>query len=295
MNKNSLLKISDLSKKEIEKILDDANVFGEKYRDWQLPERKLIANLFFESSTRTHYSFASAQHQLGCIVENFSKVGSSVEKGESLYDTVKTFQAIGFDALVIRHKENEYFNQLSNIDIPILNGGDGSGNHPTQCLLDMLTIYQEFGTLEGIKIAIIGDILHSRVAASNKEAIEMLGGSCVFSGPKQWMRKGYTYEDIDQAVSSSDVVMMLRVQNERHSEEQRIDTSNYLEEYGLNKQRYNMMKKDAILMHPAPINRGVELDTDLVEAEKSRIFKQMSNGVSVRKAVIKRAFGYEFE
>ena len=131
MNGNSLLRISDLSKNEIMEILDEANDFGSRYMDWQLPEGKLVANLFFEPSTRTHFSFSSAEMQLGCKVENFTAQGSSVEKGESLYDTAKTFEAIGFDALVIRHKENEYFNSLKGLNIPVLN--------------------QEFGRLEGIK------------------------------------------------------------------------------------------------------------------------------------------------
>ena len=293
MNGNSLLRISDLSKNEIMEILDEANDFGSRYMDWQLPEGKLVANLFFEPSTRTHFSFSSAEMQLGCKVENFTAQGSSVEKGESLYDTAKTFEAIGFDALVIRHKENEYFNSLNGLNIPVLNGGDGSGNHPTQCLLDLLTMYQEFGRLEGIKLAIIGDIAHSRVAASNKEAMEILGGECVFSGPEFWQRKGYDYMEIDEAVKWADVVMMLRIQNERHETDNTMSNSEYLERYGMNERRYNMLNDHCIIMHPAPVNRGVEIDSNLVEAPKSRIFRQMSNGVLVRKAVLKRAFGYK--
>jgi len=211
MNGNSLLRISDLSKNEIMEILDEANDFGSRYMDWQLPEGKLVANLFFEPSTRTHFSFSSAEMQLGCKVENFTAQGSSVEKGESLYDTAKTFEAIGFDALVIRHKENEYFNSLKGLNIPVLNGGDGSGNHPTQCLLDLLTMYQEFGRLEGIKLAIIGDIAHSRVAASNKEAMEILGGECVFSGPEFWQRKGFKEVLIKAPPISKDISTGLEV------------------------------------------------------------------------------------
>lgn len=293
MNKNSLLRISDLSKNEIMEILNEANNFGSKYKDWQLPHSKLVANLFFEPSTRTHFSFSSAELQLGCKVENFMAEGSSVEKGESLYDTVRTFEAIGFDAVVIRHSKNNYFEELENINIPILNGGDGSGNHPTQCLLDLLTIYQEFGKIEGIKLAIIGDIAHSRVATSNMEAMKILGGECVFSGPKNWQREDYPYMEIDDAIKWTDVVMLLRIQNERHSEKNTMSSEEYLEKYGLNMRRYNMMKNHGIIMHPAPVNRGVEIDSNLVESPKSRIFKQMSNGVLVRKAVLKRAFGYE--
>lgn len=293
MNKNSLFRIRDLSKEELMGILEDAQLFDVTNKDWQLPEGKLVANLFFEPSTRTHFSFSSAELQLGCKVENFTAEGSSVEKGESLYDTVKTFESIGFDAVVIRHKQDEYFKELENINIPILNAGDGAGNHPTQCLLDLLTIYQEFGKFEGIKLAIIGDIAHSRVAASNKEAMELLGGECVFSGPEEWRREGYPYMPLDEAVKWADVVMMLRIQKERHSESMSMSDEEYLSKYGLTKERAATMKEHAIIMHPAPVNRNVEIDTDLVEAPNSRIFKQMANGVLVRKAVIKRAFGYK--
>lgn len=291
MNKNSLLRIRDLSKDELMGILEDAQGFEVLHKDWQLPESKLVANLFFEPSTRTHYSFASAELQLGCKVEDFTAEGSSVEKGETLYDTVKTFESIGYEAVVIRHKKDEYFTELDNINIPILNAGDGAGNHPTQCLLDLLTIYQEFGRFEGIKLAIIGDISHSRVAASNKEAMELLGGECVFSGPEEWQREGWPYMPVDEAVRWADVVMMLRIQKERHASAMSMTDEEYLAKYGLTKERAKTMKEHAIIMHPAPVNRNVEIDTDLVEAQNSRIFKQMSNGVLVRKAVIKRAFG----
>lgn len=291
MNKNSLLRIRDLSKDELMGILEDAQGFEVLHKDWQLPESKLVANLFFEPSTRTHYSFASAELQLGCKVEDFAASGSSVEKGETLYDTVKTFESIGYEAVVIRHKKDAYFTELENINIPILNAGDGAGNHPTQCLLDLLTIYQEFGRFEGIKLAIIGDISHSRVAASNKEAMELLGGECVFSGPEEWQREGWPYMPVDEAVRWADAVMMLRIQKERHDSAMSMSDAEYLAHYGLTKERAAAMKEHAIIMHPAPVNRNVEIDTDLVEAPNSRIFKQMSNGVLVRKAVIKRAFG----
>lgn len=292
MNSNSLLRISDLTCDEIFNILHDAQAFSSSQSDWQLPNLSLIANLFFEASTRTHYSFASAQLQLGAKIEDFSARGTSIEKGESLYDTVKTFESIGFNAVVIRHSENEYFEKLDNIQIPIINAGDGSGNHPTQCLLDLLTIYQEFGTFKGINVAIIGDINHSRVANSLKEAMDVLGGSVVFSGPDEWVKKDANYKGVDEAIAGADVVMMLRIQHERHSETMAMSKEEYLSKYGLTKEREKMMKKHAIIMHPAPVNRGVEIDDDLVEHERSRIFKQMSNGVLIRKAVTKRALGY---
>ena len=225
-------------------------------------------------------------------MENFTAQGSSVEKGESLYDTVKTFESIGYDALVIRHSQDEYFKELENIQIPILNAGDGCGNHPTQCLLDLLTIYQEFHTFEGIKVAVIGDVKHSRVATSIKEAMDLLGGEVCFSGPKEWVETDASYKDIEEAVQWADVVMMLRIQHERHQETMKMCKEEYLQNYGLTKERAAMMKPNAIIMHPAPVNRGVEIDSDLVEAKNSRIFQQMSNGVLVRKAVVKRALGY---
>lgn len=294
MNPNSLLRIRDLSKDELMGILMDAQLFGASQKDWQLPQRRLVANLFFEPSTRTHYSFASAEHQLGCCVEDFTAAGSSVEKGESLYDTVKTFESVGYDAVVIRHRQDEYFRELEGIEIPIINAGDGAGNHPTQCLLDLLTLYQEFGRIEGIRLAIIGDIQHSRVASSNREAMELLGGEWVFSGPPQWQREGYLYMPIDEAVEWADAVMMLRIQHERHASAMQMSKAEYLQRYGLTKERASRMKPHAIIMHPAPVNRDVEIDSDLVESPKSRIFKQMSNGVLIRKAAIKRAMGVQF-
>ena len=294
MNPNSLLRIRDLSKDELMGILMDAQLFGASQKDWQLPQRRLVANLFFEPSTRTHYSFASAEHQLGCCVEDFTAAGSSVEKGESLYDTVKTFESVGYDAVVIRHRQDEYFRELEGIEIPIINAGDGAGNHPTQCLLDLLTLYQEFGRIEGIRLAIIGDIQHSRVASSNREAMELLGGEWVFSGPPQWQREGYPYMPIDEAVEWADAVMMLRIQHERHASAMQMSKAEYLQRYGLTKERASRMKPHAIIMHPAPVNRDVEIDSDLVESPKSRIFKQMSNCVLIRKAAIKRAMGVQF-
>lgn len=294
MNPNSLLRIRDLSKDELMGILMDAQLFGASQKDWQLPQRRLVANLFFEPSTRTHYSFASAEHQLGCCVEDFTAAGSSVEKGESLYDTVKTFESVGYDAVVIRHRQDEYFRELEGIEIPIINAGDGAGNHPTQCLLDLLTLYQEFGRIEGIRLAIIGDIQHSRVASSNREAMELLGGEWVFSGPPQWQREGYPYMPIDEAVEWADAVMMLRIQHERHASAMQMSKAEYLQRYGLTKERASRMKPHAIILHPAPVNRNVEIDSDLVESPKSRIFKQMSNGVLIRKAAIKRAMGVQF-
>lgn len=294
MNPYSLLRMRDLTTEEINRILDDAQAFSFSQTDWQLPKRTLIANLFFENSTRTHHSFASAELQLGALISDFSAEVSSVKKGESLYDTVKTFESIGYNTVVIRHPQDEYFKELENIQIPIINAGDGCGNHPTQCLLDLLTMRQEFNTLEKLNVLIVGDIDHSRVAHSNRDALEQLGSIVRYSGPKQWVSEQEVYMEVDEGIKWADVVMMLRIQKERGANLQKSDEE-YLHQYGLTKERYRMMQKHAIIMHPAPVNRGVEIDDSLVECEKSRIFKQMENGVYVRKAVIKRAFNLSFD
>ncbi|WP_435052805.1 aspartate/ornithine carbamoyltransferase family protein, partial [Faecalibaculum rodentium] len=168
MNKLSLLSVRDLSVHEILQILQEARIFNSSQKDWHLPAvNALVANLFFEPSTRTHFSFESAEFQLGCKVADFSASSSSVTKGESLYDTARTFEAIGYKVLVIRHPDDRYYERLRDISIPILNAGDGAGDHPTQCLLDLYTMWEEFGSFEGLKVVICGDIKHSRVAASN--------------------------------------------------------------------------------------------------------------------------------
>ena len=254
--------------------------------------KEVSSQSFFEASTRTHYSFESAQLQLGCKVADIATSASSITKGETLYDTCKTLESVGYDALVIRTSEEYYWEKLDGINIPILNAGDGANEHPTQCLLDLLTIYKEFKKLEGLKVVICGDIAHSRVAQSDKYAFEMFGMEVKFSGPKEFERDGYPFVDFDQAIKDADVVMMLRIQKERGASLMNISNEEYLEKYGMNQRRYDMLKDSAIIMHPAPVNRGIEIADELVEAKKSRIFEQMHNGMLVRKAVIKRAFGY---
>ncbi|MGM9928929.1 MAG: aspartate carbamoyltransferase catalytic subunit [Bacillus sp. (in: firmicutes)] len=289
---NNLLTTNELSVLEIHSILNDAMRFvnGEV---WRPDCQTFAANLFFENSTRTKSSFEVAERKLGLDVIPFEVSTSSVQKGESLYDTVKTLESIGVGAVVIRHYEDRYFDELiGKLKIPVINAGDGCGHHPTQCLLDLLTIKQEFGRFEGLKIAIIGDILHSRVARSNADALTRLGAKVVFSGPKEWFDTSIDtmeYEEIDEAISTSDVVMLLRIQHERHDKEMTGSKEEYLQAYGLTKEREQKMKSHSIIMHPAPVNRNVEIDEDLIECERSRIFKQMENGVYVRMAVLKRA------
>jgi len=286
--------MKDLPINDVVDILKDASLFSNSFKDWQLTRKRLIANLFFESSTRTHYSFDSAEIQLGAHIVDFSAETSSVNKGESLYDTVKTFQSLGYDAVVIRHEQDEYFKELENIDIHVINAGDGKGNHPSQSLLDLYTVYDEFKTFENINLLIVGDISHSRVAHSNMYIFEKLGANVKVSGPKELIEDEDRYIDLDEGVEWADVVMLLRIQFERHQDEIGIDRNQYLPKYGLTKERYETLKDNAIIMHPAPVNRGLEIDSDLVEAPKSRIFKQMENGVYVRKAMLKYIFDEKF-
>ncbi len=292
MHPNSLYKIQNLDANDILSIINDAHHFANDQKEWRLPFKgKSAANLFFEASTRTHFSFKYAQSQLGLFVADLNNATSSVRKGESLYDTAKTFESIGYDLLVIRHPQDKYYTELENINIPIINAGDGAGSHPSQCLLDLMTIHEEFGKFEGLNVLIVGDLIHSRVAASNKYALEMLGANVKCTGPNEWIKDGCENVPFDETISCVDVVMLLRVQKERGASLGKMSNEEYLEKYGLTKKRYDMLQKHAIVMHPAPINRGLEIDSTLVESEKSRIFKQMQNGTFIRKAIIKRAFG----
>lgn len=230
--------------------------------------------------------------KLDIDVDQINVSTSSVNKGETLYDTVKTLESIGFDGVVIRHKENEYYKELENINIPIWNAGDGSGSHPTQSLLDLMTIKEEFGHFEGLKCCIIGDISHSRVAHSNVEVMKRLGMEVYIAGPKEFLDDCAEAISIDEAIKTCDVIMLLRVQFERDARLS-MTKEEYHKEYGLNLDRVNQMKDKAIIMHPAPVNRGIEIADNVVECSKSRIFKQMTNGVYVRMSVISKVLDGE--
>lgn len=286
-----ILNLDSFTVEEINEILDKAQAFKDG-KQVNYEGKKVIANLFFEPSTRTHYSFDMAALKLGCKTQNFNAGDSSLKKGESLYDTVKTFEMFGVDAVVIRHKENEYYKQLEGkLNIPILNAGDGTGNHPSQSLLDLLTIRQEFGKFEGLKIVIVGDIKHSRVAHTNIEIMKKLGMKVYTSGPEEYREEGYDYVKLDEVIDEVDIVMLLRVQHERHRDKMKLTELEYNRDYGLNEARVKKMKKESIIMHPAPFNRNVEITDDVVECEKSRIFKQVQNGVFVRMALINMVLG----
>jgi aspartate carbamoyltransferase catalytic subunit len=280
----NLFQLSTLSVDKIKEILNLAIEFKNGRKE-DLSD-KTACNLFLEPSTRTHYSFNMAEFNLGMKVINFENTNSSILKGETLYDTCKTLESIGVNALVIRSREDMYFNQLDNIFIPIFNAGDGKSNHPTQSLLDLMTIYEHFNHFEGLNVCIIGDIKHSRVAHTNIEVMRRLNMNVYISGPKEFNDDSAEYIDFDEAVEKMDVIMLLRVQFERHEGSMSMTNEEYHQQFGLTEERVNKMKDNAIIMHPAPVNRNIEIADNVVECSKSKIFPQMTNGVYVRMAVI---------
>lgn len=283
----NLLSMEHVTPKEIEALITRA-IDIKNGRPVMKLNDKTVVNLFYENSTRTKLSFEMAEKKLNVERLPFDVSTSSVSKGETLYDTCKTLEAIGADALVVRHPDNKYYEELEHLNIPIINGGDGSGSHPTQSLLDMMTIYENLGQLCGLKIAIVGDIKHSRVAKSNAEALTKMGAEVYFSGPVELQDNtlNIPYIGIDEAVEISDVIMLLRVQHERHEAYSKMAKAEYNALYGMNKERMDNMKPDALIMHPAPINRNVEITDEVVEGEKSVIFEQMTNGVFMRMSIL---------
>lgn len=296
-----MFKLSSLSKENIEKIVRE----GVSFSNGKLVKAKkdvFVSNLFFENSTRTAVSFDIAERKLGLQVVPFNIQASSLNKGETLLDTVRALKATGMDLLVIRHPDDNYYQELSSVDISIINAGDGVGHHPSQGLLDLMTIYQEFGKFEGLTVGIVGDVKHSRVANSDAYALRRLGAKVYFSGPEDWFDQGVmmngTYRNFDHLIQEVDVLILLRIQHERHSTKHPMSANEYLSKYGLTTERMNKMKPESIIMHPGPVNRGVEIESDLVESPKSRIFKQIENGVFTRMAILKDALesrGIEFE
>ena len=284
----NIVKMSDLTNEEVYELITRALELknGAKV---EAREDLFVANLFFENSTRTKHSFEVAEYKHRLNVINFDAATSSVNKGETLYDTCKTLEMLGCNMLVIRHSQDAYYNELSNLNIPILSGGDGSGEHPSQCLLDLMTMYEKFGTFENLNIIIAGDIKNSRVARSNYNMLTRLGAKVKFVCPDIF--KDETLGDVvnfDEIIDKVDVCMLLRVQHERHDSKMGLSKEEYHNNYGLTKERYNKLKESAIVMHPAPVNRGMEIDTELVEAPKSVIFEQMKNGMFMRQAMIEK-------
>jgi aspartate carbamoyltransferase catalytic subunit len=302
MNRH-LLSINDLSRESALQILDTA---GQLARATETTVKKLptlrgrtIVNLFFEDSTRTRISFEAAAKRLSADVINFAAKGSSLSKGESLKDTALTLQAMGADAVVIRHPASGAPHRLADqqwMTGSVINAGDGTHEHPTQALLDAFTIREVLrggvGDLAGLKIAIVGDILHSRVARSNVLLLNLLGAEITLIAPAtllpvkvdEW-GTNLSY-DFDKNLATFDAVMMLRVQRERMNNSFFPSEREYSRCYGLNAQRLSAMKEDAIVMHPGPMNRGLEISADAADSPRSVISDQVKNGVSVRMAVL---------
>ena len=303
-----LLSIDDLTKESAMGILSTAKELAiiTEGPNKKLPtlRGKTVVNLFFEDSTRTRISFETAAKRLSADVINFSAKGSSVSKGESLKDTAQTLQAMGADAVVIRHSSSGAAKRLADtqwIQAAVINAGDGTHEHPTQALLDAYTIKQHLkqdsADLSGVKVLIVGDILHSRVARSNVLLLTKLGATVTLVAPptlfpvgvENWPVK-ISY-NLDEEISKCDVVMMLRIQLERMSDSFFPTAQEHSKRYGLNSSRLARLSKDAIVMHPGPMNRGLEISAESADDLKSVIIDQVKNGVAVRMAVLYELLG----
>ncbi|MEO7278222.1 MAG: aspartate carbamoyltransferase catalytic subunit [Sphingomicrobium sp.] len=286
-----LLSIDSLSDGQIADILDRGDFwFGENRagRTATTLAGKIVFNLFYENSTRTAMSFSTAVHRLGGAPVSLSTEHSSLKKGETLEDTARTLNAMRPDALVIRHRENGAAAATALIvDAPVINAGDGTNEHPTQALLDAATIRHRFGRIAGLKVAICGDIRHSRVARSNAKLLPRLGAELRLAGPPGLMPEGIAALSVDEAVAGADVVMMLRVQRERLDTDLGDRPGEYLQSHGLTAERFATAAQGAVVMHPGPMNRGIEIEDRIADdPERSLITLQVEMGVAVRMACL---------
>ena len=286
-----ILSIDSLDDKEIADILDRAELYFAGNRGRRSSERlhgSIIFNVFYENSTRTAMSFATAAYRLGASAISLSVERSSVGKGETLEDTARTLNAMRPAALVIRHRENGAPAIVAPImDAPVLNAGDGTNEHPTQALLDAATLRHRLGRVEGLKVAICGDISHSRVARSNAKLLPRLGAEVRLAGPPELMPDGIPLLSVDEAIAEADVVMMLRVQRERLEADLGDAPGEYLSRYGLTTERLATASSDAVVMHPGPMNRGVEIESSIADdPDRSLITMQVEMGVAVRMACL---------
>jgi aspartate carbamoyltransferase catalytic subunit len=301
--KKHLVSAHDLTKEDAVLVLDTAkelaSISDRPVKKLPTLRGRTVVNLFFEDSTRTRISFEAASKRLSADVINFSAKGSSVSKGESLKDTAQTLQSMGADAVVIRHGSSGAPHLLATrnwIDAVVINAGDGTHEHPTQALLDAYTIRKHLrnneGDLNGLKVAIVGDILHSRVARSNAILLKTLGANPIMVAPPTLLPVGiekwngeFSY-DLDEVLPQVDAVMMLRVQQERMSDAYFPTTREYSRNFGLNAQRLKTMQKHALVLHPGPMNRGMEITAEVADSTNSVVIEQVANGVSVRMAVL---------
>ncbi len=291
-----LVGVREVSREDIDSILDTASSFKDvlKRDIKKVPtlRGKTAVNLFFEPSTRTKTSFELAEKRLSTDVLNFSVPTSSVVKGESLYDTVKTIEAYGVDFIVIRHSSSGVPHFIArNVSASVINAGDGINEHPTQALLDAFTIREKKGGFDGLTIAIVGDIVHSRVAKSGLYLFSKYAARVRFVGPPTLVpeMEGYhveVFHDMDEGLKDADVIMMLRIQMERQGKGFFPSTQEYFRYWGLNRERLRRAKEDALVMHPGPMNRGIEISSDVADSSQSVILDQVTNGIAVRMAVM---------
>jgi aspartate carbamoyltransferase catalytic subunit len=288
-----LLAAADLSVEEIKQILGIAKAFSTSKNIAPLLQGKTVVNLFFENSTRTRMSFETATRRLGGSTLNFAASTSSTQKGETLIDTARNIEAMGAHCWVVRHASAGSPGVLAkNTHVPVVNAGDGFHEHPTQGLLDAYTIQEKLGPIAGKRILILGDIAHSRVARSNISILKKLGASVAVCGPPTLLPPNpevlgvdFAYR-IEELLPQADVVMALRIQLERQNRAQLPSIAEYSQVWGLNKERAKLLKKGAIILHPGPINRGVELDPEVADSPISVILDQVANGVFIRMAIL---------
>jgi len=296
-HRKDLLGLEDLSRKEIELILSTAESFKEvssrEIKKVPALRGKTVVNLFYEPSTRTRVSFEVAAKRLSADVINITTETSSIKKGETLIDTGKNIQALNADIIVVRHNSSGAAKMLArHIDISVVNAGDGWHEHPTQALLDIFTLKEKLNKIEGLNIAIVGDIAHSRVARSNIWGLTKLGAKVIVCAPKMLIPPGIekmgaqvTY-DIDKAVREADAVNVLRMQFERDEGAVFPERLEYFKNFGITRERLKKAKENIIVMHPGPLNRGIEISSEVADGKNSVILEQVTNGIAVRMAVL---------
>lgn len=292
-----LLSLEELSAEEILFILDTASSFKEvstrSVKKVPALRGRVMVNAFFEDSTRTRTSFSLAASRLSADVIDFSEKGSSVSKGETLIDTARNIEAMGVDIIVLRHKAAGSAELLSRtVKCSVVNAGDGAHEHPTQGLLDLYTMRERFGRIAGLRVAIVGDIVNSRVARSNLWALTKLGAEVILVGPPTLVPRAFeklgakVVHDFDSIIGSLDVINMLRIQFERIKTSQFPSVREFTRFFGLTPDRFRRCKKDVFVMHPGPMNRGLEISSDIADGPQSGILQQVTNGLSVRMAVL---------
>jgi aspartate carbamoyltransferase catalytic subunit len=292
-----LLALEDLSADEIRFVLDTANSFKEvstrSVKKVPALRGRVVVNAFFEDSTRTRTSFSLAASRLSADVIDFSEKGSSVSKGETLIDTARNIEAMGVDIIVVRHRAAGAAEVLSRtVQCSIVNAGDGAHEHPTQGLLDLYTIRERFGRIEGLRVAIVGDIVNSRVARSNLWGLTKLGAEVILVGPPTLVPRAFeklgakVVHDFDAVIGQVDVVNMLRIQFERIKSSQFPTVREFTRFFGLTSDRFLKCKKDVFVMHPGPMNRGLEISSHIADGPQSGILTQVTNGLAVRMAVL---------